>query len=152
MTTAAPYTAVIAKLKATSGVTDLVGQHIYPRRGPESVRTRNDSNTFAPYIVVRKPQGDNRTQLVNRRDTFRKPPLSIYCFAPTHIAASAVADAVVAAIDDGTTARTGSQTWGAYTVDHCNVTDTYDASTDPSLGDEVDFYCEAIDIQLFFNC
>lgn len=159
MTTAAPYTAVGDKLKATSGVTSLLGTwkseaSVFARRAPEGIRQTSTTagGLFNSYIVMKKIQGDDGSHLLGRRDTFRISPMGIYCFAATHTLASTLADAVLDAIDSDSTTQTGSQTWGTFSVDRCEVTDRYDASTDPSLGDEIDFYCEAIEIKLYHNC
>ena len=158
MTTAAPYTAVGDKLKATSGVSTLVGTwkseaSIFARRAPEGIRQpATTGGNFSSYIVIRKTQGEAVNHLTNRLDKFRISPMGIYCFAATHTLASSLADAVLTAIDSDATAQTGTQTWGTFSVDRCELIDRYDASTDPSMGDEIDFYCEAIEIKLYHVC
>lgn len=153
MTTEMPYSAVIAKLLATAAVTDLVGQRVYPRIAPPTALERDDGETtFNPYIVVRRPAGNNITHRLARRDSFRKTPLTVYCMACDHLTACRVADVVMDALDPTASDQTGSQTWGAYSVDHCEVMDHYDASTDPQLADEIGFPIEAIDINLFHTC
>lgn len=157
MTTAAPYTAVGDKLKATAGVTALVGTtksepSIFARRAPEGIRQpTTPGGLFASYIAMKKTQGENITQQLQRMDGFRVSPMEIYCFAATHTLACNLADAVIEALGF-TTAQTGTQTWGTASVDHAELVDRYDASTDPSLGDEIDFYCEVLEIKLFHTC
>lgn len=161
MTTAAPYTAVGYKLKATAGVTALVGTtkdasgtepNIFARRAPEGIRQpAMPGGRFSSYVVMKKTQGENIAQQLQRMDGFRISPMGVYCFAATHTLACNLADAVIASLGFET-AQTGSQTWGSHTVDHVEMTDRYDASTDPSLGDEIDFYCEAIEIKLYHTC
>lgn len=157
MTTAAPYTALGDKLKATAGVTALVGTtrlepSIFARRAPEGIRQPATSGgLFSSYIVMKKTQGEDIKQQLQRMDGFRVSPMGIYCFAATHTAACNLADAVITALGLST-AQTGSQTWGTFTVDHAELLDRYDNSTDPSLGDEIDFYCEALEIKLFHSC
>lgn len=153
MTCEAPSSAVIAKLLATSAVTTLVGQRVYPRRAPQSVLERHaGQTTFDSYIVVRRPSGNASDHRIARRDSFRKTSMTVYCMADDHIKACRVADAVMNALDPATTDQTGSQTWGTYSVDHCRVTDSYDASTDPNMADEIGVPIEAIDLELFHSC
>jgi hypothetical protein len=157
MTTAAPYTAVGDKLKATPAVISLVGTtklepSIFARRAPEGIRQPATSGgLFNSYIVMKKTQGENIFQQLQRGDNFRVSPMGIYCFAATHTRACVLADAVIAALGVEVN-QTGSQSWGAFTVDHCELLDRYDNSTDPSLGDEIDFYCEALEVKLFHSC
>lgn len=145
MTVAAASNAVIAKLKSVTAVTDLVSQRIYPGDAPEGVDK--------PYIVVRRPPGDNRTQQLAKRDSFRKTPLSIYCAGDPKVANSNqnVAEVVVNALNP-TSAVTGSVTWGGVSVDHCDVMDSYDVSENPQEADEVGFPCDCVPIVLYHIC
>ena len=145
MGVAAASNAVIAKLKSTAAVTALVSNRIYPGDAGQGVEE--------PYIVVRRPQGDTRNQQINKRDSFRKTPLAIYCAGDRKVVNSAanVADAVIAALDP-TTAVTSSQTWGTVSVDHCDVTDAYDVSENPVEADEIGFPCEVILVDLYHIC
>lgn len=157
MTTAAPYTALGDKLKATAGVSALVGTtktepSIFARRAPEGIRTpATPGGLFSSYIVLKKMPGENIAQQARQMSTFRTSPMSIYCFAATHTLASNLADAVIEALGV-TTAQAGSQTWGSFTIDHVTLDDRYDDSSDPSLGDEIDFYCETLSIKLHHTC
>ena len=153
MATESSYDAVISILQATASVTELVGKRIYPRLAPQSALTRSDGGSlFESYIVVRRPAGEERTRKLSSRDTFRKTPMTVYCMADEHLKACRVADVVMQTLDSTSTSQTGSQSWGSYLIDHCEVIDCYDASMDPSLADEIGFPIEAIEINLYYNC
>ena len=144
MTVAAAETAVAAKLKATAAITALVSQRVYARIAPEG--------ETKPYIVIVHPQGETRNRTANRRDIFRKTPLTLRCVADTYLEAATVANTVIDTLDSSSTAVTGSQTWGGVSVDHCAVMDNYDASDQPQLGDEIGFPVEAVELNLFHIC
>jgi len=134
-------TAMIAKLKATSAVTTLVGQRVFQRIAPEGAEK--------PFIVVTRPPGEKRTQLTNKRSNFHKTPMSLACVGNTYESSRQVSDAVVAVVNP-TSAWTGSATWGTLAVDHCEVIETYDRSGNPRLADEIGAPVEFIELDLFY--
>ena len=134
-------TALIAKLKATSSVTTLVGQRVFPRIAPEGADK--------PYIVVQRPPGEKRKQQTNKRSKFVQTPMSLACVGSTYESSRAVSDAVVDAVNP-TSAWTGSATWGTLAVDHCSVVETYDRSGNPQLADEIGFPVEFVEVDLFY--
>lgn len=132
---------MVAKLKATLGVTAVTGSRIYPRLAPQSVSK--------PYIVVMRPSGEERRQQTTKRHNFVKTPLTVACVADTYEASRTLALAVTNAVDPRTSV-TASSTWGSVTVDHCSVVQTFDHSGNPQLADEIGAPVEFVDVDLFY--
>jgi hypothetical protein len=81
--------ALVAKLKATSGVTSLVSTRIYPVKAPQ--------DTQASYIVYDLMGGTDEV-VHSGMDGLRNARISFSCHGTTYAAAKAVAEAVRTAL------------------------------------------------------
>jgi len=122
-----PENAVIAKLLATTAITDLVGQRIYPRIAPQK--------ESKPYLIVLRPEGQVNTQLASGLYPVSWTPIVVACVGNTYNESRTLSGPVTAALNPS--GWTGSQTWGSTEVASCQLNDTFDQSTLPQLADEI---------------
>lgn len=99
------HEALYARLKAVSGVTDLVGDRIYPDQAPEP--------PTAPFIVFEIDDDTAPAHAMSTDASLRRAFTRLYCFAVTGDAARALATAVIAAL------RRYAGTSASVVVDDC---------------------------------
>jgi hypothetical protein len=115
-----PENAVIAKLLATTAITNLVGQRVYPRIAPQK--------EAKPYLIVLRPEGQVNTQLASGLYTVSWTPIVVACVGNTYNESRTLSGPVTATLNPP--GWTGSQTWGSTEV-------AFDQSTLPQLADEI---------------
>lgn len=148
-----PYEAVITRLKGETAVSSLVGERVYPRMAPESVRPGHEETKYSSYVVVTRPNGIALNASLGRVSGTKQIPLKLYCCAKTHQLACQIADAVIAVLAPfDSDYWNESQTWGEVTVSHCSLIDSYDGSTDPQFGDEVGIPIEVLEMTIDIDC
>jgi hypothetical protein len=130
--------AVIAQLKNTTAVTNVVGTRIYPRIAPQ--------DSAKPYIVVMRPPGSLYQHTQNAQIAVARTPIFVGCVGSTYEESRSFSAAVSAALDGS--GWTGSQFWNGTEIASCMQTDDYDQSTYPQLGDEIGFPCEFVTFDL----
>ena len=118
--------AVIAKLLATSGVTNLVSTRIYPHICPQA--------DPKPYLTVLRPEGQQNPSTSTGLTGVSYTPIVVACIGSTYHESRSLSGPVVAALNP---TWTGSQTWGGTEVGSCQLNDTFDQSTLAQLGDEI---------------
>lgn len=136
--------AMIWKLKSVNAISALVGARIYPRISPqESGKT--------PYIIIDRPPGQQNPQTSQGPAQLIITPLTIYCIGATYQESRNVGALIKPAINPN--GFTGSVQWNGTWIDHCTVSQTYEASAPPAVADEVGYPIEAVDCVLFhFDC
>ena len=122
-----PENAVIAKLLATTAITNLVGQRVYPRIAPQK--------EAKPYLIVLRPEGQINTQLASGLYPVSWTPIVVACVGNTYNESRTLSGPVTATLNPPGWA--GSQTWGSTEVASCQLNDTFDQSTLPQLADEI---------------
>lgn len=140
-----PEAAVAWKLKSAN---TNAGTRVYPRMAPEV-------GNKTPYIIIDRPPGQQIQQTLSGPAQLIVTPLTIMCVCDEagggYIASRALGRQVQAALNSS--GATGSVQWNGTWIDHCIVTQTYEASAPPQLGDEVGWPIEAVDIVLYhLNC
>ena len=130
--------AVIAKLKTVSGVTDLVASRIFPQIAPQDMAK--------PYLVVMRPEGQENIQTSGGSYPVSFTPIIIACVGATYLESRSLSQPVITALNP--TSKTASETWGGIEVAACQVDDTFDRSTFPMLADEIGFPVEFVAFQL----
>ena len=138
-----PEAAIVWKLKSVNAITALVGTRIYPRIAPEG--------SLYPFIVVDRPPGQSNPQTASGPASLIITPMTIYCVANEKAGGYEKSRAVGRLIKPALnpTGVTGSVIWNGTIIDHCTVSQTYEASAPPQLADEVGWPSEAVDIELF---
>lgn len=119
--------AVIAKLRDTSGVTDIAGERIEP--------LHNAQNTTTPRIVVLRPPGQQQTQLNTGLGGVEFTPIIVACVGANYRESRSLSQPVINALCPSN--WTGSQTWNSTEIGSCQLDDTFDRSSLPQLADEI---------------
>lgn len=137
--------AVVWKLKSAN---TNAGTRAFPRIAPEG-------SNKTPYLIVDRPPGQQNPQISTGPSFLKITPMTVYCVCDEksggYIASRALGRQVEAALNPSNV--TGSVQWNGTWIDHCVVTQTYEASAPPQLADEVGWPIEAIDIVLYhLNC
>ncbi len=127
-------TAVIERLKDVSGVTDLVGERIYPRIAPQGADK--------PYLIVMRPEGQTNQRVSGGLLGVSFTPIVVACVGVSYIESRSLSGPVVTALDPPS--QVGSMTWGTTEVAACQLDDTFDSSTMPQLADEIGFPVEFV--------
>lgn len=130
--------AVIARLKAVTGVTDLVEQRIYPRLAEQTAEK--------PYLVVMRPEGQENPGTYRGLTGVSRTPIVVCCVGSTYIESRSLSQPVIEALVPAST--TGSATWGGTEVGSCSLDETFDRSSLPQLADEIGFPVEFVTFEL----
>lgn len=142
-----PEAAVIWKLKSVNAINSLVNGNIFPRIAKQG--------TKPPYIIIDRPPGQMNAQMANGPSQLVKTPLTIFCVGLAESGGYTQSRAIARLIPPQLNPNgvTGSVQWNGTWIDHCTVSQTYEASQPPNVGDELGYPIEAIDIVLFhFEC
>lgn len=122
--------AVITKLLATTAVTNIVGQRVYPWAAPQG----NDGGK-KPYVIIMRPEGQVNTQVSTGRFPVSFTPIIVACVGETYHQSRTLSEPVMDALNPSD--WTGSQLWGETEVAACQVDDTFDRSVLSQLADEI---------------
>lgn len=132
--------ALIWKLKSVNELRQFVNGRIFPRVAPEG-------SNKTPYIIIDRPPGQENPQLARGPSDLIKTPMTIYCVGKDYLESRTVGRLIKPAINPPNV--TGSVQWNGTWIDHCVVTQTYEASAPPQVADEIGYPIEAIDCVLF---
>jgi hypothetical protein len=119
--------AVIARLKAVSGVSDLVAARVFPHIAPQA--------TDKPYLIVMRPEGQINEGTAKGLTGVSRTPIIVACVGESYIESRSLAAPVVAALVPAS--PTGSATWNGTEIGSCQLEDSFDRSTFPQLADEI---------------
>ncbi len=95
MAAASPSIAIVAKLKATAAVTNVVGQRIYPQKGTQEPEF--------PMIVLTTIGGTGNRPLKNANRALKRYTVRIDCYAETELGAQTLGKLVRDAITPDST-------------------------------------------------
>ena len=119
--------AIQAKLLATTAVTNLIDDRVFPHMAPQGCEK--------PYLIVMRPEGQVNTQLASGLYGVSFTPIIVACVGNTYHESRTLSPPVIAALNPS--GWTGSQTWGGVEVAACQLDDTFDRSSLPMLADEI---------------